>query len=64
MFNAPYLLDSDIGGVIAKSPFVDRLGPHGMVIIPAGSKERETAPTQNQALLDEVERAIGVKRWC
>ncbi len=61
MFYAPYLLDSDIGGVMGKSPFVDRPGPHGMVIVPAGSKERETAITQNQTLLNEVESAIGLK---
>ncbi len=61
MFYAPYLTDSDIGGVMGKSPFVDRPGPHGMIIVPAGAKERETAIAQSQALLDEVEKAIGLK---
>ena len=61
MFYAPYLTDADIGGVMGKSPFVDRPGPHGMIIVPAGQKERETAITQEAELILEVEKAIGLK---
>jgi len=41
--------------------FVDRLGPHGMIIVVAGQKEREALLAESQALVDEVERAIGLK---
>ena len=60
MFYAPYLTDADIGGAMGKSPFVDRPGPHGMIIVPAGSKERETNIAHSQELIAEVEHAIGL----
>lgn len=60
MFYAPYLTDADIGGAMGKSAFVDRPGPHGMIIVPAGQKEREAMLAQSRELVDEVERAIGV----
>jgi hypothetical protein len=60
MFYAPYLTDADIGGVMGKSAFVDRPGPHGMIIVPAGQKEREAMLVQSRQLVDEVERAIGI----
>jgi hypothetical protein len=60
MFYAPYLTDEDIGGVMGKTPFVDRPGPHGMIIVPAGQKERETRLAESRPLIDEVERAIGL----
>ena len=61
MFYAPYLTDADIGGAMGKSAFVDRPGPHGMIIVPAGQKERETMLAQSQPLVDEVERQIGLR---
>jgi hypothetical protein len=61
MFYAPYLTDRDIGGVIGKSAFVDRPGPHGMIIVAAGQAERERALTNSQALIDELEHQIGLK---
>jgi len=60
MFYAPYLTNADIGGEMGKSPFVDRSGPHGMIIVPAGQKEREARLAESQSLVDEVERAIGL----
>jgi hypothetical protein len=60
MFYAPYLTDADIGGAMGKSPFVDRPGPHGMIIVPAGQKERETRLAEEKPLVDEVEKAIGL----
>ena len=60
MFYAPYLTDADIGGAMGKSPFVDRPGPHGMVIVPAGKSEREAIRAQSKQLIDEVELAIGI----
>ncbi|HEY3939917.1 MAG TPA: hypothetical protein VGL97_20975 [Bryobacteraceae bacterium] len=61
MFYAPYLTDADIGGVMGKSAFVDRPGPHGMIIVPAGQKEREALLSQSQGLVDEVEKQIGLQ---
>ncbi len=61
MFYAPFLTNSDIAGVPGKSAFVDRPGPHGMIIVVAGQKEREALLNESQALIDEVERAIGLK---
>jgi len=61
MFYAPYLTNTDIGGVIGKTAFVDRPGPHGMIIVLAGQKEREALLAESQSLVDEVERQIGLK---
>lgn len=61
MFYAPFLTNADIAGTPGKSAFVDRPGPHGMIIVVAGQKERETLFNESQALVDEVERAIGLK---
>jgi hypothetical protein len=61
MFYAPFLTNADIAGIPGKSAFVDRPGPHGMIIVVAGQKERETLFSESQALVDEVERAIGLK---
>lgn len=60
MFYAPFLTDVDIGGLMGKSAFVDRPGPHGMIIVPAGQKEREAMLVQSRQLVDDVERAIGL----
>jgi hypothetical protein len=38
MFNAPFLTNSDVGGIMGKTAFVDRLGPHGMIIVLAGQR--------------------------
>ena len=59
MFYAPFLTNADIGGVMGKTAFVDRPGPHGMIIVVAGQKEREALLRESQALVDEVERQIG-----
>jgi hypothetical protein len=61
MFYAPFLTNADIGGIMGKTAFVDRPGPHGMIIVVAGQKEREALLTESQSLVDEVERRIGVK---
>jgi len=61
MFYAPFLTNADIGGVVGKSAFVDRPGPHGMIIVPSGQKEREALMSESQSLVDEVERQIGLK---
>ncbi len=61
MFYAPFLTDSDIGGVMGRTAFVDRPGPHGMIIVLAGQQERQALLSESQALVDEVERAIGMK---
>ena len=61
MFYAPFLTDADIGGIMGRTAFVDRPGPHGMIIVLAGQAERDALMRENQALVDEVERLIGVK---
>lgn len=61
MFYAPFLTNTDIGGLPGKTAFVDRPGPHGMFIVPAGQKEREALMSESQSLVDEVERQIGLK---
>ena len=61
MFYAPFLTNADIGGVAGKTVFVDRPGPHGMIIVLAGQKEREALLAESQSLVDEVERQIGLK---
>jgi hypothetical protein len=61
MFYAPFLTNADIGGILGKTAFVDRAGPHGMIIVLAGQKEREALMKESQSLVDEVERQIGLK---
>src|ERR1700693_3402337 len=61
MFYAPFVTNADIGGVPGKTAFVDRPGPHGMIIVLAGEKEREALMSESQSLVDEVERQIGLK---
>jgi hypothetical protein len=61
MFYAPYLTDADIGGVMGKSAFVDRPGPHGMIIVAAGREERDRAAVSLQPLIDEVEALLELK---
>ncbi|HMF95199.1 MAG TPA: hypothetical protein VKE96_12925 [Vicinamibacterales bacterium] len=61
MFYAPFLTNADIGGIMGRTPFVDRPGPHGMIIVLAGQKERDKLLLESAGLVDEVERLIGVK---
>jgi hypothetical protein len=61
MFYAPFLTNADIAGMPGKSAFVDRPGPHGMIIVVSGQKEREALLIESQALVDEVEKTIGLK---
>jgi hypothetical protein len=61
MFYAPFLTNADIGGVMGQTAFVDRPGPHGMIIVIAGQKEREALLAESQELVDEVEQHIGLK---
>jgi hypothetical protein len=61
MFYAPFMTNAEIAGMPGRSAFVDRPGPHGMIIVLAGQREREALMEESRALVDEVERAIGVK---
>lgn len=61
MFYAPFLTNAEIGGMPGKTAFVDRPGPHGMIIVPAGQREREALMEESQALVAEVEKQIGLK---
>jgi hypothetical protein len=61
MFYAPFLTNADIGGMMGRTAFVDRPGPHGMIIVLAGQKEREALLLESKSLVEEVEREIGLK---
>lgn len=61
MFYAPFLTDADIGGMMGQTAFLDRPGPHGMIIVLAGQKEREALLAESQPLVDEVEHQIGLQ---
>jgi hypothetical protein len=61
MFYAPFLTNADIAGMPGRSAFVDRPGPHGMIIVLAGQKEREALLNESRDLVEEVEHAIGLK---
>ncbi|HZR22483.1 MAG TPA: hypothetical protein VFA59_02775 [Vicinamibacterales bacterium] len=59
MFYGPNLTDADIGGVRGSFAFINKVGPDGMIIVPVGSKERDTIVGETQPLVEQVERAIG-----
>jgi len=61
MFYGPGLTDADIGGVRGSQVFMNKVGPDGMIIVPVGSKERETILSESRSLIDRVESAIGYK---
>lgn len=62
MFYAPYLSDADIGGVRGSMAFINKVGPHGMIIVPVGQKERDAIISESQALTEKFERQIGFNR--
>jgi hypothetical protein len=59
MLYGPYLNDADIGGARGSFAFINRVGPHGMIIVPVGQKERETILKESQSLVEQLERQIG-----
>jgi hypothetical protein len=59
MFYGPNLTDTDIGGVRGAFVFMNRVGPDGMMIVPVGQKERDAIVSDAQALIAQVEQAIG-----
>jgi hypothetical protein len=61
MFYGPGLTDADIGGVRGSLVFMNRVGPDGMIIVPVGSKERETILNESRTLIERVERELGYK---
>ena len=61
MFYGPGLTDADIGGVRGSLVFMNKVGPDGMIIVPVGSKERETILNQSRPLIDRVEQTLGYK---
>lgn len=61
MFYAPFLTSAEIGGVPGRSAFVDRPGPHGMIIVLAGERERVELAKASEALVAEVERHLGLR---
>ena len=60
-FYGPNLTDADIGGVRGAFVFMNRVGPDGMMIVPVGQKEREAIVSETQALVAQVEQAIGLQ---
>ncbi len=61
MFYGPQLTDADIGGISGSFVFMNKVGPDGMIIVPVGSRERETILSETRALVERVEREIGYK---
>ena len=61
MFYAPFLTNADIGGMPGRSAFVDRPGPHGMIIVLAAEEERAALLAESRTLVDEIERHLGLK---
>jgi hypothetical protein len=61
MFYAPFLTDGMIGGMPGRTAFIDRPGPHGMFIVVAGQKERETYLAEAKDLMEEIEKQTGLK---
>jgi hypothetical protein len=61
MFYGPGLTDADIGGVRGSLVFMNKVGPDGMIIVPVGSKEKETILSESRLLIDRVESVIGYK---
>jgi len=61
MTYAPYLKDSDIGGMRGSFAFINKVGPDGMLILPVGQKERDAIIAESQALITEFVRQIGYK---
>ncbi len=61
MFYGPQLTDADIGGIRGSFVFMNKVGPDGMIIVPVGSRERETILSETRALVERVEREIGYK---
>jgi hypothetical protein len=61
MFYGPGLTDADIGGVRGSLVFMNKVGPDGMIIVPVGSKERETILSESRPLIERVENALGFK---
>lgn len=59
MFYGPNLTDSDIGGARGAFVSMNRVGPDGMMIVPVGQKERDAIIGESQALVTQVEQAIG-----
>lgn len=61
MVYAPFVTNSDIAGVPGRTAFVDRSGPHGMVILLAGEQEQVALLRESQALVSEVEQLLALK---
>ena len=61
MFYAPFVTDKDVAGMPGRTAFVDRPGPHGMFIVLAGQKERETYVAEAKDLIDEITGKTGLK---
>ena len=59
MFYGPNLTDADIGGARGAFVSMNRVGPDGMMIVPVGQKERDAIIGESQALVTQVEQAIG-----
>ena len=38
---------------------MNKVGPDGMIIVPVGSKERDTILSESRSLIDRIESAIG-----
>lgn len=61
MIYAPFVTNADVAGQPGRTAFVDRPGPHGMVIVLAGEQERAALARASEALVHAVERHLGLR---
>ena len=59
MFYGPGLTDGDVGGQRGTILFMNKVGPDGMIIVPVGSKEKESILLETRSLKERFERQIG-----
>lgn len=54
MFYAPEITNDDIGGLPGVHPFLINAGPHGFIIAPVGSAEREAINAEYAEMVDKL----------
>lgn len=59
MFYAPDLTDADVGGMRGGFAFINQPGPHGMIIVPVGERERVAIEQEFAELIERTRRFFG-----
>lgn len=62
MFYAPHLTNEEVDTVRDTSggwlPWINNMGPHGMIIVPVGQAERDVIRQESQDLIQQVEQFL------